>query len=101
MKRALDPIDRVSEVLFGLIMVLSFTGSMGVVETGREDVRSMRPRSPLVDRRGSAHGTTLPGDPARPARLVGDGQRAGRPGHRSLELSQSRNAPVAPGGLNE
>ena len=25
-KRVLDPIDRVSEVLFGLIMVLTFTG---------------------------------------------------------------------------
>ena len=41
MKRALDPIDRVSEVLFGLIMVLSFTGSLSVYEAGREDVRTM------------------------------------------------------------
>lgn len=41
MKRALDPIDRLSEVLFGLIMVLTFTGSLSVYEAGREDVRSM------------------------------------------------------------
>jgi len=41
MKRALEPIDRVSEVLFGLIMVLSFTGSLSVAEAGREDVRTM------------------------------------------------------------
>ncbi len=41
MKRALDPIDRVSEVLFGLIMVLTFTGSLSVVGAGREDVRTM------------------------------------------------------------
>jgi VIT family protein len=41
MKRALDPIDRVSEVLFGLIMVLTFTGSLSVAEAGREDVRTM------------------------------------------------------------
>jgi hypothetical protein len=41
MKRALDPIDRVSEVLFGLIMVLGFTGSLSVAEAGREDVRTM------------------------------------------------------------
>ena len=41
MKRALDPIDRVSEVLFGLIMVLTFTGSLGVYEAGHEDVRTM------------------------------------------------------------
>ena len=27
-KRVLEPIDRVSEVLFGLIMVLTFTGSL-------------------------------------------------------------------------
>ena len=41
MRRALDPIDRVSEVLFGLIMVLTFTGSLSVYEAGREDVRTM------------------------------------------------------------
>jgi hypothetical protein len=40
-KRALEPIDRVSEVLFGLIMVLSFTGSLSVAEAGREDIRTM------------------------------------------------------------
>src|SRR6188508_3875523 len=40
-KRVLDPIDRVSEVLFGLIMVLSFTGSLSVAEAGRDDVRTM------------------------------------------------------------
>ena len=40
-KRVLDPIDRVSEVLFGLIMVLTFTGSLSVAEAGREDVRMM------------------------------------------------------------
>lgn len=39
--RVLDPIDRVSEVLFGLIMVLTFTGSLSVAEAGREDVREM------------------------------------------------------------
>src|SRR5688572_4885293 len=40
-KRVLDPIDRISEVLFGLIMVLTFTGSLSVAESGREDVRTM------------------------------------------------------------
>ena len=39
--RVLEPIDRVSEVLFGLIMVLTFTGSLSVAEAGREDVRAM------------------------------------------------------------
>jgi VIT family protein len=40
-KRVLDPIERVSEVLFGLIMVLSFTGSLSVAEAGRTEVRTM------------------------------------------------------------
>src|SRR6266566_8357727 len=40
-KRVLEPIDRVSEILFGLIMVLTFTGSLSVAEAGRDDVRLM------------------------------------------------------------
>ncbi len=40
-KHALDPIDRVSEILFGLIMVLTFTGTLGAAEAGREDVQVM------------------------------------------------------------
>ena len=40
-KRVLDPVDRVSEVLFGLIMVLTFTGSPSVAEAGRDHVRTM------------------------------------------------------------
>lgn len=40
-KRVLDPNERISEVLFGLIMVLTFTGSLSVAEAGREDVRVM------------------------------------------------------------
>jgi hypothetical protein len=39
--RVLDPIDRVTEVLFGLIMVLTFTGSLSVAEAGRDDTRTM------------------------------------------------------------
>lgn len=37
----LDPISRTSEVLFGLIMVLSFTCSLSVAEVARSDVREM------------------------------------------------------------
>jgi VIT1/CCC1 family predicted Fe2+/Mn2+ transporter len=40
-KRVLDPIDRVSEVLFGLIMVLTFTGSLSVAQAGRDDISTM------------------------------------------------------------
>jgi hypothetical protein len=40
-KRVLEPIDRVSEILFGLIMVLTFTGSLSIAEAGRDDVRMM------------------------------------------------------------
>lgn len=40
-RRLVDPIDRTSEVLFGLIMALSFTCSIGAAEAGREDIRTM------------------------------------------------------------
>jgi VIT1/CCC1 family predicted Fe2+/Mn2+ transporter len=40
-KRVLEPNERISEVLFGLIMVLTFTGSLSVAEAGREDIRTM------------------------------------------------------------
>ena len=33
--------ERIAEVLFGLIMVLSFTGSLSVADAGRDDVRAM------------------------------------------------------------
>jgi len=37
----LDPINRVSEILFGLIMVLTFTRSLSVAESGSAEVREM------------------------------------------------------------
>jgi len=37
----LSPLDRTSEVLFGLIMALTFTGSLGVATADRAEVRSM------------------------------------------------------------
>ena len=40
-RRVLEPSERISEVLFGLIMVLTFTGSLSVAEAGREDIRTM------------------------------------------------------------
>lgn len=40
-RRVLDPIERVSEVLFGLIMVLTFTGSLSVANPERSEVREM------------------------------------------------------------
>lgn len=40
-RRVLDPYERISEALFGLIMVLTFTGSLSVAEAGRDDVRVM------------------------------------------------------------
>jgi len=39
--RILDPQERASEVLFGLIMVLTFTGSLSVATSSRDDVREM------------------------------------------------------------
>lgn len=40
-KRVLEPIERISEVLFGLIMVLSFTCSLSIADIGRESVATM------------------------------------------------------------
>lgn len=40
-KRALEPIERIAEGLFGLIMVLTFTCSLSIAEAGRDDVRAM------------------------------------------------------------
>lgn len=39
--RALEPIDRVTEVMFGLLMATTFTGSLSVATAGREDARLM------------------------------------------------------------
>ena len=39
--RVLDPLERFSEIVFGLIMVLSFTGALSVAEVGRGDIRIM------------------------------------------------------------
>jgi hypothetical protein len=37
----LDPLDRNAEILFGLFMCLTFTGTLGVATAGRDDVRTM------------------------------------------------------------
>ena len=40
-KRLLEPQERIAEVLFGLIMVLTLTGSLSVAEAGRPEIRTM------------------------------------------------------------
>lgn len=37
----LSPVDRVSELLFGLFMALTFVGAVSVAEGGREQIRAM------------------------------------------------------------
>lgn len=39
--RILDPIDRISEILFGLVMVLTSTNALSVITAGRADVHTM------------------------------------------------------------
>jgi VIT1/CCC1 family predicted Fe2+/Mn2+ transporter len=39
--RLLDPIDRVSEVLFGLIMAVTIIGAMSIATAGRNEVRTV------------------------------------------------------------
>jgi VIT1/CCC1 family predicted Fe2+/Mn2+ transporter len=41
LRSALDPVSRATELLFGLIMVLTFTASFNAAEAGRIDVRMM------------------------------------------------------------
>src|SRR5262249_60746318 len=40
-QRVLEPIDRISEVLFGLIMVLTATGTLSVVNAGKPEIKIM------------------------------------------------------------
>jgi hypothetical protein len=40
-QRILAPVERISEVLFGLIMVLTFTRSLDIFAVGRDDIRLM------------------------------------------------------------
>jgi hypothetical protein len=40
-RRVLESSERIAEVLFGLIMVLTFTGSLSVAEADRAEVRTM------------------------------------------------------------
>ena len=37
----LNPVDRVSELLFGLFMALTFVGAVSVTQAGRDDIRAM------------------------------------------------------------
>jgi hypothetical protein len=39
--RLLDPKDRISEVLFGLIMALTITNSLGIAQHGEGDIRAL------------------------------------------------------------
>jgi hypothetical protein len=39
--RVLDPIARVSEILFGVIMALTFTGTFSAATAGRDELRAM------------------------------------------------------------
>lgn len=40
-KSLLDPVDRISEILFGLIMALTFTCTISVADSGKTDIRAM------------------------------------------------------------
>lgn len=40
-ERLLDPVDRISEILFGLIMAVTIVASMSVATAGRDEVRTV------------------------------------------------------------
>jgi len=39
--RVLDPIERASEVIFGLLMAMTFIGALSAASAGREEIRTM------------------------------------------------------------
>jgi len=39
--RVLDPVSRISEIIFGVLMALSFTGALNAATAGREEVRTV------------------------------------------------------------
>jgi hypothetical protein len=40
-ERLLDPVDRICEILFGLIMAVTIVGSLSIAEAGRAEVRTV------------------------------------------------------------
>lgn len=40
-QRVLDPVDRATEVIFGLLMAMTFIGSLSVATSGHEEARTM------------------------------------------------------------
>ena len=40
-ERVLDPVARTSEILFGLIMALTFTATLGAATAGRDEIRTL------------------------------------------------------------
>ena len=40
-EQLLDPVDRISEILFGLIMAVTIIGSLSIATAGQEDVRTV------------------------------------------------------------
>ena len=41
MKRVLDPVERVSEVIFGVLMAMTFIGALNVAEAGQGEARKV------------------------------------------------------------
>ena len=40
-RRLLDPVDRISEILFGLIMAVTIVGSLSIATAGKDEVRTV------------------------------------------------------------
>jgi len=40
-ERLLDPVDRISEILFGLLMAVTIVGSLSIATAGRQEVRTI------------------------------------------------------------
>jgi hypothetical protein len=59
--RLLDPLDRISEVLFGLIMAVTIVGSLSIASAGKAEVRTVMARERasrgIAPRVAEAHAT--------------------------------------------
>ena len=40
-QRLLDPVDRISEILFGLIMAVTIVGSLSIATAGKDEIRTV------------------------------------------------------------
>ena len=94
----LSPVDRISELLFGLFMALTFVGAVSVTEAGQDDIRAMLAAALAATCMGTRRCGHVPGphsdrsrprDHADPLGALGPGCRNGAQDHRGFLVEDS------------